>query len=261
MKFTLIGCGNLGSALIKGIVSSDLVSPEDITVTDKKRENLEEIEQLGVRTTTDNKEAVKQNEMIFLAIKPDKVGEVLEKLELTEEKLVISLAAGVTTDYLQEYTDARIIRVMPNLAGEVGEMASAYTLGPKTKPEDEESVKAILNELGKTVKVEEDLMNPVTALSGSGPAFVFIMIKALRDAGIEMGLSEENSSTLAAQTVKGAAEMTLQSEKSLEEFIDMVCSPKGTTIEGVEILEDEKALETYKKAVKAAFERAEELSK
>lgn len=257
----MIGCGNLGSSLIKGIVSSDLVSPEDITVTDKKRENLEEVEKLGVRTTTDNEEAVKRNEMIILAIKPNKVGEVLEKLDLTEEKLVVSLAAGVTTDYLEGRTDARIIRVMPNLAGKVGEMASAFALGSKSKPEDEESVKAILNQLGETVKVEEELMDPVTALSGSGPAFVFMMIKALRDAGIEMGLSNENSSTLAAQTVKGAAEMALKSEKSLEEFIDMVCSPKGTTIEGVNVLEDEKVLESYKEAVKAAFQRAEELSK
>lgn len=261
MKIGIIGSGNLGSSFIKGLVKSKTIEPNNIIVADPVKEKLEEIKKLNVETTTNNKKVAKQSEKIFLAVKPDDISKVLEETNLSSDKLVISLAAGVPTTYLQKHTKARTIRVMPNLAGKITEMASAYTLGPNAKEEDEKFVEKILNQLGETVKVEEDLMDAVTGLSGSGPAYIFIIIQALRDAGKELGLSEESAFKLVVQTVKGSAELALESDKTLEEFIDMVCSPKGTTIEGVKILEDEKVREVFKKAVEAASERAEELSK
>ncbi len=261
MKLGIIGCGNLGSSFIEGLVKSETIEPNDIIVADPVEEKLEEIEKLGIKTTTDNNKVAKESDTLFIAIKPGKVGEVLEEMNLSNDKLVVSLAAGIPTDYLQKHTNARIIRVMPNLAGKVTEMTSAYTIAPNATEEDEKFIEKTLNELGKTVKIEETQMNAVTGLSGSGPAYIFMVIQALRDAGEELGMSQKDAFKLAAQTVKGAAELAMESDKTLEEFIDMVCSPKGTTIEGVKILEDKKVQEAFKKAVEAATKRAEELSK
>lgn len=261
MRIGIIGCGNLGSSFIEGLVKSTAVKPENIIAADPVEDKLEQIEKLGIKTTTDNNEVAKESEILFIAIKPDKVEKVLEEMNLSNDKLVISLAAGIPTDYLQEHTNARIIRVMPNLAGKVTEMTSAYTTAPNATEEDKKFIEKTLNKLGKTIKIEENLMNAVTGLSGSGPAYIFIVIQALRDAGKELGMSEKGAFQLAAQTVKGSAELAMKSDKTLEEFIDMVCSPKGTTIEGVKILEDNKVQEAFEKAVKAATERAEELAR
>lgn len=261
MKACVIGCGNLGSSFIEGLVKSEAFKPGDLTASDPDEDKLKDIKDLGVETTTDNGEAAENSELIFLAIKPSLVDKVLDDLELNEDNLLVSLAAGVSTDFLSKHTEARIVRVMPNICGSVLEMASAYTLGENTTPEDEKLVAEILNRLGKTSKVEEKLMDAVTGLSGSGPAYVFLIIKALEEAGIEIGLSESQSSELSAQTVKGSAELVLNSDESLEELIDTVCSPKGTTIEGVKVLEEEKIQEALKEAVRAATDRSKELSK
>lgn len=261
MKACVIGCGNLGSSFIEGLVKSEAFKPGDLTASDPDEDKLKDIKDLGVETTTDNGEAAENSELIFLAIKPSLVDKVLDDLELNEDNLLVSLAAGVSTDFLSKHTEARIVRVMPNICGSVLEMASAYTPGENTTPEDEKLVAEILNRLGKTSKVEEKLMDAVTGLSGSGPAYVFMIIEALKEAGIEFGLSESQSSELSAQTVKGSAELVLNSDESLEELIDTVCSPKGTTIEGVKVLEEEKIQEALKEAVRAATDRSKELSK
>lgn len=261
MKACVIGCGNLGSSFIKGLLKSGAFKPEDLTASDPDESKLKDIRNLGIEKTTDNRKATENSELIFLAIKPSLVDEVLDELELNENNLLVSLAAGVSIDFISEHTEARIVRVMPNICGSVLEMASAYTLGENTTPEDEKLMDDILNLLGKSFKTEEKLMDAVTGLSGSGPAYVFLMIKALKEAGIEIGLSDTQSSELSAQTVKGSAELVLNSEESLEELIDVVCSPKGTTIEGVKVLKEEKFQEALKGAVLAATARSKELSK
>lgn len=261
MKATIIGCGNLGSSFTKGLLKSKVFESDEITVSDLDEEKLKKMEKLGVNTAQDNKEAIENSDIVFIAVKPDLVGEILNELNLSKNKLLVSLAAGVSTKFLKQHTNARIIRVMPNICGSVLEMASAYTLGENVTEDDEELVDDILNELGLSLKVDESLMDAVTGLSGSGPAYVFIIIEALKNSGEELGLSEEDAQTMAAQTLKGASELVLESDKDLEDLVDMVCSPKGTTIEGVKILNEEKVQNALEKAVKAAAERSKELSR
>ncbi|KXB09210.1 hypothetical protein AKJ46_00730, partial [candidate division MSBL1 archaeon SCGC-AAA833K04] len=249
MKIGVIGCGNLGSSIIKGLLKSESLKPEAIIASDPDKEKLEELGKLGVKTTTDNQEATEESEVIIIAVKPSLVGKVLEELGVSKEKLIISVAAGVSTDFLERHTDARVIRVMPNICGRVAEMASCYTLGKFATKDDEKLVKDLLWVLGLTFKIDKELMDTVTGLSGSGPAFIFLVIQGLRDAGIDLGLSEDVALKLASQTVKGSGEMALNSGESLEELIDMVSSPKGTTIEGLKILEDQEVREAFEDAV------------
>lgn len=261
MKLGIIGCGNLGESFLRGLVKTGTKDFERIIVSDPDREKLEELEDLDVETTLDNEETAKKSEVILIAVKPKFVAEILEELELTGEKLLVSLAAGVSTEHLEEHTEARTIRVMPNICAGIGGMASAYTLGEKATEEDGELVGDILNRLGLSIKVEEELMDAVTGLSGSGPAYVFMVIDAMKQAGVELGIPEDKALKLAAQTVKGSGKLVLESDESLEELVDMVCSPKGTTIEGVKELENSEVQEALKKAVRAAAERSEELSR
>lgn len=261
MKVGVIGCGNLGKSFVKGLLKTGKFEPKNITVTDLEEEKLERIRKFGVKTTTDNEEAARKSSAIFLAVKPDLVGGVLDELELSEDKLLISLAAGVSTNFLRDHTDARIVRVMPNICGSVSKMASAYTLSETASEEDGRFIEDILTRLGGTIEVGEDLMNVVTGLSGSGPAYVFLIIEALKEAGEEAGLSEEEALWLAALTVEGSGKLVLNSNMSLDELVNVVCSPKGTTIEGVKVLEERGIQKALKEAVKAAAERAGELSK
>lgn len=261
MKVGIIGCGNLGGSFVKGLLKSEALEPSGITASDPDEKKLKEIEKLGVKTTTDNKKVAEESEAIFIAVKPDLVDEVLDELELSKDSLLISLAAGVSTDFLEKHADARIVRVMPNICGSAAEMASAYTLGKNIAEGDEEFVKNLLDQLGTTLRIQENMMDAVTGLSGSGPAYIFIVIEALKEAGDELGLPEEDALELAAQTVKGCGELASSSDKNLEELVDMVCSPKGTTIEGVKVLEDEGVKEALKEAVYAAEARSKELSR
>ncbi|KXB08253.1 hypothetical protein AKJ58_00455 [candidate division MSBL1 archaeon SCGC-AAA385D11] len=260
MKIGVIGCGNLGTSLLKGLLKAGFKG-ENIIASDLDERKLEELQKLGIEVTKDNNKTASDSDVIFLAVKPDIVGDVLEKAEIPKDKLLVSAAAGVSTDFLEDHTNARTIRIMPNICVGVAEMASCFTLGKRATEKDEEFVKSLLESLGTTFKVEEKLMNAVTGLSGSGPAYVYLVVEGLKEAGKELGLSEETALKLAAQTVKGSGEMVLNSGKDLKELIDMVCSPKGTTIEGIKVLKDRKVSEAFKKAVKAATKRSEELSK
>lgn len=261
MKVGIIGCGNLGESFTEGILKSGVFEPNQILVSDIDEKKIAEIGKLGVRTTTNNKKIVEESDVIFLAVKPGTVAKVLDELDLPSDKLLISLAAGVSTDFLQKHTNARVIRVMPNICAGVAEMASAYTTAENSTEKDEEFVESLLNRIGHTIKVEEKLMDGVTGLSGSGPAFVLLVIEALKKAGEDLGISEDEALELAAQTVKGTGEWVLNSDETVERLIDKVCSPKGTTIEGVKVLKSEKIGESLKRAVRSAAKRSKELSK
>jgi pyrroline-5-carboxylate reductase len=175
---------------------------------------------------------------------------VLKEIEeASRGKLVISAAAGVSTGFIEAHTKARVIRIMPNICGLVSEMASCFSLGTRASREDAKLVRGLLNKIGVGFEIDENLMDTVTGLSGSGPAYFYLIIKALRDAGVELGLSNEVALKLAAQTAKGAGEMALSSGK------------KGTTMEGLKVLEDRRISEALVAAVKAAAKRARELSR
>lgn len=262
MKVGIIGGGNLGSSLVKGFLKSGLLSPEEILVSDADRQKLQELAKLFVDITPDNRKVVKDCKVVFIAVKPDMVEQVLKGVEdLSEGKLFISVAAGVSTKFIEARTKARVIRTMPNICGSVVEMASAFSLGSRATKKDEKIVEYMLSKLGTTFKVDEDLMSAVTGLSGSGPAFFYFLIKAVRDAGVELGVPDEVALKLAAQTAKGASEIVLKSDEDIDDLIRRVCTPKGTTIEGIKILEDRKIAKAIRDAVKAAAKRAKELSR
>ncbi len=248
---SVIGCGNMGRALVRGLT---IAGYQNVTVCDVDPGALDAISALDVETTTEPAEAT-DADVVFLAVKPGLVVPVLENLELSAAQTVVSIAAGVPTSLVAHHTDATVVRVMPNLAAEWGSMAAAIT----GETIDEELL-TMLNDVGAVVELDESQMDTATAVNGSGPAFVFYLIKAVVDAGIEQGLDPADARVLAAQTFKGAAETVLHADASLDELIDAVCSPKGTTIEGMAVLEESNVDAVLAKAVEAAEHRATELS-
>ena len=248
---SVVGCGNMGGAFIKGLHKA---GDHTVTACDVDTDVLETIAPYCEATTTELSVA-SEADVVVLAVKPDLVGAILPDLELDADQTLLSIAAGVSTELLEPETDATVVRVMPNLAAEYGMMAAAVT-GDVT-----DEIREILGAVGEFVEVDEAQMDIATAVNGSGPAFVFYLLNAMANAGVEGGLSQEEARTLAAQTFKGAAETVKQSDKSIEDLIDAVCSPKGTTIEGMDVLWDSDVEREVGDAVAAAEERSKELAR
>ncbi len=242
----------MGSALIRGLSRT---GNHTITACDVDEGALDEVEAYCETTTTDLATAAEAT-VVFVVVKPDLTAAIVDDLDLSADQTLVSIAAGVSTDALEPRTDADVVRVMPNLAAATGDMAAAVAGAEIT-----DDVAELLDDAGVFVEVDEAQMHTTTAVNGSGPAFVFYLIKAMMDAGVESGLSPEDAKILAAQTFKGAAETVLQSEESVEQLIDDVCSPKGTTIEGMEVLRESTVDETVADAVAAAERRSEELAR
>ncbi|MFN4133812.1 MAG: pyrroline-5-carboxylate reductase, partial [Candidatus Hadarchaeales archaeon] len=249
---------NMGQALVRGFLLTNTLPPKNILVAEKDAKKAKEVKKLGV-TLTSIQKLVKNSDAIIIAVKPANVKEVLEELG-PARKLLISIAAGIPTSFIEKNSSGRAIRVMPNLCAGVGEMAACYSLGKRAGKKDEEVVRKLFSPLGLFLKIDEKLMNIITGLSGSGPAFLLYIIQAMATAGKEAGLPEEVSLSLAAQTAIGAGVLAISSNEPVEKIIQKICTPKGTTIEGMKILEKEKAAEIIKKAVNAAIRRARELS-
>jgi pyrroline-5-carboxylate reductase len=263
-RLGVIGAGKMGSALIRGIVKARIVSPDKITASDADPALLSSLKkETGIKTTLDNSIATKSAEIILLALKPDMVRPVLQEIKgsLTREHLIISIAAGIPIKAIEEIAgpETRIIRVMPNTPALIGRGAAAYSRGKKTTKNDVEDVKAILEAIGTAVELPEKNLDAVTGLSGSGPAFVFMVIEALADGGVKMGLPRAVAMQLAAQTVAGAAMMVLETKKHPGELKDQVASPGGTTIAGISQLERGGLRATLIDAVEAATKRSMEL--
>jgi pyrroline-5-carboxylate reductase len=241
----------MGGALLKGLART---GTHHLTAIDLDPEALEAV-RADATETTDDLAAAEASDVVFVAVKPDIVGAVLDGLDLSADQTLVTLAAGVSRDFVADRTDASVVRIMPNLAAETGNMAAAATAEGLT-----DEVRELLADVGEFVEVDEELMDIATAVNGSGPAFVFYLIDAMKQAGIDGGLDPEGAETLAAQTFKGAAETVLRDDRSVDELIDAVCSPKGTTIEGMEVLWDSDADEAVKAAVSAAENRSRELA-
>lgn len=250
VEVSVIGCGHLGSAVIRGLA---LAGDHTITACDLDETALAAVEPYVDRTTKDVDDTT-DSEVVILAVRPQTVSPVLDDLEMDEDQTLLSFAAAVPTDFIEERTGTTVIRGMPNLAVETGSMAAAVTA------EGDDAVKTILDDLGKYVVVDESLMDISTALNGSGPAFAFYLMKVLAEAGVERGFEQEEASLLAAQTFKGAAEIAMASEKSLDELVDAVTSEGGTTIEGMEILWESDVDEVLQRTVRAAEERSQEIT-
>ncbi|WEL20321.1 pyrroline-5-carboxylate reductase dimerization domain-containing protein [Halorhabdus sp. BNX81] len=246
---SVIGCGHMGGALVRGLSAAG----HRVTACDVDESVLEDLSGVADETTTDL-EAAASAPIVVLAVGPDAAGEVLADLELDPDQTVVSVAAGVSTSMLESTTDAAVIRMMPNLAAEYGEMAAAVT------PEPTGDVATVLDDLGTVVTIDEDRMDLATAINGSGPAFVFYLIGAMQQAGIEGGLDSDDAAALAAQTFKGAAEIVLQSDESVEELVDAVATEGGTTIEGMEVLWDSDVEDVLGETVAVTEERSAEIT-
>ena len=247
----VIGCGNMGGALLRGLSAVDQYTLTACDLDPAAREGVAPY----CTETTDDVHIAEAADIVVIAVKPDIVPAVLSDLDLSPEQTLVSIAAGVSTDVLEPQTDATVVRVMPNLAAESRNMAAAVT--GETVPDD---VRAMLDDVGEYVVVDETQMDIATAVNGSGPAFVFYLMDAMKQAGVDGGLDDDEARTLAAQTFKGAAETVLRSDRSIEALIDAVCSPNGTTIEGMNVLWETTADEAVADAVAAAERRSAELA-
>ncbi len=262
----LIGAGKIGTALIRGLLEAGVLNAKQILASDPAESALEQLKlQAEVKTTSRNAEVAKQSEIILIAVKPDVMRSVLQEIRpfVSKEQLVISIAAGVTLKTIEENLDqgCRAVRVMPNTPCLVGAAAAAFSLGKNAIPEDARLVKALFETVGLAVQVQEKHLDAVTGLSASGPAYVFLMIEALSDGGVKMGLSRPVATQLAAQTVFGAAKMVLEMKKHPAELKDLVTSPGGTTIAGLHALESRAFGAALIDAVEAATRKAKELGK
>ncbi|MGR3303579.1 MAG: pyrroline-5-carboxylate reductase [Candidatus Scalindua sp.] len=265
-KIGFIGGGKMGEALIKGVLRAKLSSADKIIASDvdKKRCQILE-EETGIKTTQENKKVTSASDVIILAIKPNVMGDILEELknDITPKHLIVSIAAGIPLSFIESFLnkDGRAIRVMPNTPCLVGETAAGYALGKNATRNDGELVGQLLNAVGKSFLLDEKHLDAVTGLSGSGPAFIYMVIEALADGGVKMGLPRDVSITLAAQTAFGAAKMVLESDMHIGQLRDFVTSPGGTTIEGLHALEKGGIRNALINAVEVATKKSKRLGK
>jgi len=266
LRFAFIGGGNMAEALLKGLLSGLDVSARCITATDVLPERRAYLEKTyNIIASADNLQAVKDSDVIILAVKPQIMPMILETITpaVDHDKLVISIAAGITLQGLQKAlgADKRVVRVMPNTPALVLSGAAGLSPGVAATPQDVALVERIFNAVGRAVVVSDDMMDAVTGLSGSGPAFVFAFIEALSDGGVLVGLTRQVATDLAAQTVLGAAKMVLETGRHPGELKDMVTSPAGTTIAGMHALESGGLRGLMMEAVRRATERSEALGR
>lgn len=263
-RIGFIGAGNMSEALMKGIIDCGLMKPEEIIAGEILPERREYITQsLGVETTPDNILVAKSTDLIVLGVKPQYFPQVLGGLRphLTDQHLVISIAAGIKIDLIESSLKpgVRVVRVMPNQPLMVKAAAAGYSLGTHATKEDAEIVQEILDSNGYAYILPEHLLDAVTGLSGSGPAFAYVMIEAMADGGVLAGLPRDVAVNLAAQTVLGAAKSVLDTGKHPGALKDMVASPAGTTIEGLQVLENAGVRGAFIEAVSVAAKRSKEL--
>ncbi len=255
-----IGAGNMAEAIVCGMVAGDFCEPEKIVMTDIRADHLSVLsEKYGVTTSLDNG-VVKHAKIVVLAVKPQVLGDVLKEIapSLQKETLVVSIAAGISCAKIEAGLDGerRVVRVMPNTPALVGKGAAGIAPGAHAVEADIEMAEAILQCVGLTVRVEEKDLDAVTALSGSGPAYVFYLLEAMLDAVEDLGLEKETARSLALQTVEGSARLMKESSESAKTLRERVTSKGGTTEAAIHTLNDANVKGTIQKAIKAAHDRS-----
>jgi pyrroline-5-carboxylate reductase len=263
-KLAVLGTGKLGGILLRAYLKQGLFAPKHVTATVKHAEKAAALaKELKVGVTTDNRKAVHGADIVLLGLKPQVMGEVLKEIapELSEKTLVISVAASVPTSYIEQHAGAKVpvIRAMPNTPSTVNCGMAGICPGSHASPEHLEMAKAMFDAVGRTVVVDEKNMDAVTGLSACGPAFVYIILESLADAGVKLGLPRDVSTLLAAQMMKGAASVVLETGDHPALLKDAVTTPAGCTIDGILELEEGKLRVTLIKAVVKATHRAGEL--
>jgi pyrroline-5-carboxylate reductase len=264
-KIGFIGAGNMAEALMKGIISTGLYKADDIVASEVYEPRRKYIsETLGIEVHDNSTEVAKKSKFIVLAVKPQQVKDVLTSIKdrLTSDHLIMSIAAGVTLKSLESNVPAcKFIRVMPNQPCMVLASASAFSRGTTANDKDCALVNGVLKAVGISYEVDESLFDAVTGVSGSGPAYAYMMIEALSDGGVKMGLPRDISTMLAAQTMLGAAKTILETNEHPKKMKEIICSPQGTTVEAVKVLEEGNFQQCIINAVEAATKRSIELGK
>ncbi|HMW01023.1 MAG TPA: pyrroline-5-carboxylate reductase [Acidobacteriota bacterium] len=263
-KIAIIGAGKLGEALVTGLLHRADVSREDITGTVGHEASLTRVSnRLGIGTTLDNRLAVEGRDVILLAVKPQNMDRVLAEIRpvVNRTQLFISVAASVTTSFIEERLPAEtpVIRVMPNTPALLNEGMSVLCQGKHVTPDQLKIAETIFSAVGRTAFLDEKLMDAVTGLSGSGPAYIYVVIESLAEAGVKLGIPRDISTLLVAQTMLGASRMALETGQHPALLKDSVTTPAGCTIDGLLELEEGKLRVTLIKAVVKAAERAREL--
>lgn len=265
-KIAFLGAGKMATALAKGFINAKLATAKEIIASDPSDTARKYfVDETGAKAVASNVDAAKFADVLILATKPDYVAPVLAEIKdhLASKKnyLLMSIAAGMTISRIESALPlgARVIRVMPNTPALIGQSASAFAPGKNATPDDSELAKKLFAAVGIVFQVKESLLDAVTGLSGSGPAYVYQFIEALSDGGVASGLPRDIATRLAAQTVAGAAHMILQTGQHPGALKDQVASPGGTTIEGLHELEKGKLRGTVISAVRAATEKSKKL--
>ena len=258
-----VGAGNMAEAMIRGLLRGKVFAPGQVTASAPREERRRELaEKYAIRMTQENREAASQS-IVVLSVKPQILSRVLDEISdsIRAESLVISIAAGVPVAAIQAKlrTGTRVVRAMPNTPALVDAGATAIAGGEHAQESDLEDAKRIFDAVGLTVILDESLLDAVTGLSGSGPAYVFLILEALSDAGVKVGLSRRTSQLLAAQTLLGSAKLLLETNEHPGKLKDMVTSPGGTAITGLHTLEHGGVRTTLMNAVEAATRRSREL--
>jgi pyrroline-5-carboxylate reductase len=262
----VIGAGNMAEALIRGLVRGGHVPAQNVMASAPRKERLDELATAyGIKVTPDNASVAAVAELCLLAVKPQILDKVLREVgdKLRPGTLVISIAAGVDTETIEAAVGegVRVVRAMPNTPALVGAGATAISAGKRAGEADLAIARAMFDAVGITVALDEAHLDAVTGLSGSGPAYIFLILEALADAGVKVGLSRRNAQRLAAQTVMGSAKMLLETDEHVGHLKDMVTSPGGTAIAGLHTLEEGGLRTTLINAVETATKRARELGR
>lgn len=238
-----IGSGNMGQAMIGGLIKSNLISPKNIIVSSKTEKTLNKIkESYKIKTTLDNREVAREADFLILAVKPHIYGEILNQIkgDLKTDSVIITIAAGISLDYMKMALGENklIVKAMPNTPAMVGEGMTALSFSKEVSKEIKNEIKNIFNSFGKSEILDESLIDGFTAIAGSSPAYVYMMIEAMADGGVLQGIPRDKAYRMAAQAVLGAAKMVLETGLHPGQLKDNVCSPGGTTIEAVAKLEE-----------------------
>jgi pyrroline-5-carboxylate reductase len=261
----LVGGGNMGEALVSGLIRSGHWKPSQILVCDVRHDQLAQLQlRYKVKACADNRWAAREADIILLAVKPQHMGSLLQEIGpiIQTSQLILSIAAGIPTAYIQKYLakGVPVMRIMPNTPALVGEGAAAIARGRWAKASHEKIVQSIFETVGSVVTVPEKDMDAVTALSGSGPAYLFYLAEAMQDAGARMGLAPQIADSLVRQTLKGAGKLLAQSHEEARTLRQRVTSPGGTTEAALKFLEKKGIRASITKAIQRARQRAQELA-
>jgi pyrroline-5-carboxylate reductase len=262
-RLGFIGAGKLAGSVIRGLMRAKFCPPREIVVSEPNEQTRAALQSdIGVHLTAENAEVAEKSEVVFLGVKPALVLPVLRELSAhLQNKVVISLAGGVRISSMENTANARFMRALTNTPSAICRAATGIARGSRTTTEDVDLTTKIFGAIGVVVEVDENQIDAVTALSGSGPAFVYTVIEALAAGGTKMGLSADVALQLAAQTVLGAAQLMIESKMSPEELVKMVVTPGGTTAAGLAVMEKLGTSENLIAAIEAATKRGQEMAK